>query len=150
MPDFTAVTSCRQAAYTSGRGSNARSRLLTTPGYLPRSAAPVARPDRRRGGLARPAPDDQQQRRALRGERLALHSHAREQHLPWPELHLFSVTSEPGPPLDDEVELLLPLALAELVVRNDQQLALVRLEGVDPERLDTEEAAHVVRLPVVA
>ena len=41
------------------------------------------------------------------------------------------------------------LALSKLVVRDDEQLALVRLERVDAEGVDAEESTHVVRLPVV-
>ena len=54
----------------------------------------------------------------------------------WSELDGLAVADEARAALDDEVQLLLLLALAELVVRHDQQLALMRLERVDAEGLD--------------
>src|SRR5207244_10924171 len=83
------------------------------------------------------------------GDRLALDARPREEDLAGRELDLFAIARELRPPFDDEIELFLLLALAELVVRNDQQLSFVRLKGVDAERLDAQEAPHVVSLAMV-
>jgi hypothetical protein len=65
------------------------------------------------------------------------------------ELDGLTIAEEARAALDDEIQLLLLLALAELVVRHDEQLALVQVECVSAERLDAEEAVHVVRPPVL-
>src|SRR5437879_5844726 len=111
--------------------------------------APVGGPDRRRVGLAGTAADDHEHRRRLERDRLALDARAREEDVAGRELDLLAVAHELRAALDDEIELLLLLALAELVVRDDQQLAFVRLESVHAERPDTQEPPHVVGLPVV-
>ncbi len=55
------------------------------------------------------------------------------QHVSGPELDRVAVTDEARTPVDDHIELLLLLALPELVVRHDQQLSVVGFEGVDAE-----------------
>jgi GNAT superfamily N-acetyltransferase len=85
----------------------------------------------------------------LHRDRVPLDAWSRKEDLTRPELDLLTVAGELCATLDDEVELLLLLTLPDLVVRDDQELALVRLEGVDPERLDAEETAHVVCLAML-
>jgi hypothetical protein len=45
-----------------------------------------------------------------------------------PQLDRLAVADEPGAALDHQVELLLPLTLGELVVGDDEEPSLVRLE----------------------
>src|SRR5204863_5265153 len=113
-------------------------------------AAPVAGPDGRRVRLARPPAEDQEHRRSFERDRLALHGRLREEHLARAELDGLAVAGEPRPSFCHDVELLVLLALAELVVGDDEELSLVRLERVRAERLDAEKAPHVVRLSVIA